>query len=90
MSSEAYLMKYPDDFKGWKPLGFILGNRYMVIEDPKREYQALIHLIDHDVCEVKEMRTGETVYSHPLNPLVARMILYSISMEEAAKQYFAK
>jgi len=74
-------MKYPDGFAGWLPLGLILDGRYMVLEKPDHKYQALIHVVDNDVVEVLEARSGEAVYTHPLNLKAARQLFTMIKME---------
>lgn len=80
-SSIKYPMKYPDDFAGWLPLATILDGRYLVLEKPDHKYQALIHLEDNDVVEVMEARSGETVYTHPLNLQAAKTLMTMIKMD---------
>jgi hypothetical protein len=81
-SSIIGLMKYPDDFGGWLPLGTMLNGRYLILEKPDHKYQALIHLEDNDVVEVMEMRSGEAVYSHPLNLEAAKALMELVNLPE--------
>lgn len=70
--------RYPDDFRGWRPLGLIRGNRYLVLESPDKRYQCIIHLEDNDVVSVLEARSGQAVYDNPINLRGAR-ILFELS-----------
>ena len=54
--------KYPDDFKGWKTLYKLTGNRYLVIVSPDHSKEACIHLEDNEVVGVKNRITGEDIY----------------------------
>ena len=54
--------KYPEDFKGWKHLYKMTGNKYLIIESPDGSKQACIHLEDNDVVGIKDMATGRDIY----------------------------
>jgi len=41
--------KFPYDFKGWKPLYTMRGNRYLILGSPDGSKEACIHLEDNDV-----------------------------------------
>ena len=54
--------KYPEDFKGWKHLRKITGNKYLVIESPDGSLEACIHIQDNDVIGIKHKLTGIDIY----------------------------
>ena len=53
---------YPRDFKDWKPLRKITGNKYLVIESPDGVLTACIHIRDNDVIGIKHKATGIDIY----------------------------
>ena len=55
-------LKYPEDFKGWKPLYSMHNNRYLVLESPDASMEACIHLLDNDVIGIIDNATGEEIY----------------------------
>ena len=83
-------MKYPDDFKGWLPLGMMFNGRYLIIEKPDHKYQAWIHVADNELVELLEAKTGEKVYSHPRNLKTARALLAMIQIDNWMYQSYQK
>ena len=76
--------KFPDDFKGWKPLYPMLNNRYLVLESPDGSKEACVHLEDNDVLGIKNKITGEDIYRNPKDArleLILLEILMKISRE---------
>lgn len=62
------VLKYPDDFEGWRELGKMrgpLGSNYLVLESPDGSKLAQIHVEDNDVAIVLERRTRRVLYIHP-------------------------
>ncbi len=53
---------YPRDFKDWKPIRKITGNKYLVIESPDGVLTACIHIRDNDVIGIKHKETGIDIY----------------------------
>jgi hypothetical protein len=83
-------MKYPENFEGWLPLGMILGGKYLVLEKPDHKYQALIHLEGGAVCEVREMKSGESIYEHPTFNGIAKTLLVLMQMDTWMYQNYQK
>lgn len=54
--------KYPEDFKGWKHLYKMTGNKYLVIESPDGVLEACIHIQDNEVIGIKYKLTGIEIY----------------------------
>ena len=54
--------KYPEDFKGWKPLYMMHNNRYLILESPDGTKETCIHLKDNDVVGIKDKATGMDIY----------------------------
>ena len=54
--------KYPRDFKDWKKIGKITGNKYLLIESPDGVLEACIHIRDNDVVGIKHKATGIDIY----------------------------
>jgi len=55
-------LRYPEDFKGWKPLYPLHDSRYLVLESHDGSMEACIHLEDNDVVGIKDKATGEDIY----------------------------
>ena len=83
-------MKYPDDFQGWLPLGYILDGKYLVLNKPDHKYQALINVKTGDACEVMEMKTGGAVYSDPDRLSAAKAVLMMMNIENWAFYNYKK
>ena len=54
--------RYPEDFKGWKPLYPMHNNRYLILESPDGTMEACIHLKDNDIVGIKDKTTGMDIY----------------------------
>ena len=54
--------RYPEDFKGWKPLYPMHNNRFLVLESPDGTKEACIHLVDNEVVGIKDKATGRDIY----------------------------
>jgi len=54
--------RYPEDFKGWKPLYPMHNNRFLVLESPDGSKEACIHLVDNEVVGIKDKATGRDIY----------------------------
>lgn len=78
--------EYPEDFKGWKPLYTIRGNRYLILGSPDGSKEACIHLEDNDVVGIIDAATGEDLYVHPLNVRGALILLGLIKSHARARK----
>jgi len=54
--------RYPEDFKGWRPLYPMHNNRFLVLESPDGTKEACIHLVDNEVVGIIDKGTGEEIY----------------------------
>ena len=54
--------KYPRDFKDWRTLRKVMGNKYLIIESPDGFLEACIHIQDNDVVGIKNKATGIDIY----------------------------
>ncbi len=54
--------KYPRDFKDWRPLRKVTGDKYLIIESPDGVLEACIHIRDNDVVGIKHKATGIDIY----------------------------
>ncbi len=54
--------RYPDDFKGWRPLYPMHNKRYLILESPDGKREACIHLVDNEVVGIKDKATGRDIY----------------------------
>ena len=54
--------RYPEDFKGWRPLYPMHNNKYLVLESPDGTREACIHLKDNEVVGIKDKATGRNIY----------------------------
>jgi len=59
--------KYPEDFKGWKPIYMMHNNRYLILESPDGTKETCIHLKDNDVVGIFDKVTGEDIYDGNLS-----------------------
>ena len=59
--------KYPEDFKGWRPIYTIHNNRYLILESPDGTKEACIHQKDNDVVGIIDKATGEQIYDGNLS-----------------------
>jgi len=46
--------RYPEDFKGWRPLYPMHNNRFLLLESPDGTKEACIHLVDNEVVGIKD------------------------------------
>lgn len=60
------MMKYPEDFKGWKETGTVREGRYRIIESPDGNFEACIHICDNDVVGVMEKSRGIAIQGDDL------------------------
>ena len=59
--------KYPEDFKGWRPLYPMRNNRFLVLESSDGAKEACIHLVDNEVVGIIDKATGEEIYDGNLS-----------------------
>jgi len=86
MEKPWHELRYPADFKGWRPLGSVLL-RYLVLESPDGKLQCLIHMEDNDVCCIMEVATDREIYTNPINLRGARILL---AISKAAEESYAR
>jgi len=54
--------RYPEDFKGWRPLYPMHNNKYLVLESPDGTREACIHLQDNEAVGIKDKATRADLY----------------------------
>jgi len=54
--------RYPENFKGWRPLYTMHDTRYLILESQDASMEACIHLEDNDVVGIKDKATGMDIY----------------------------